>query len=114
MTNNLNIWWSVIALLTLDQFDILGPPIEVDDKTKLKVGKLMPGNYAKLIPKKKHFDCPILFKSKVHDLPAPTFMNEPFKHIPDSLKSDYTYDGRIKVNSLYIGENFPSNRTSSK
>ena len=74
----------------------------------------MPGNYAKLIPKEKHFDCHLLFKSKVHDFPAPTFMNEPFKYIPDLLISDYTYDGRIVVKSFYIRVDFPTNRTSSK
>jgi hypothetical protein len=87
-------------------------PIEVDDQ--LKVGKLMPGNYAKLMPKRKHFDCQILFKSKVHDLPAATFMKKPLKEIPASLKQDYTYDGRIVINSWYIESNFPTNRTSSK
>ena len=87
-------------------------PIEIDDQ--LKVGKLMPGNYAKLMPKRKHFDCQILFKSKVHDLPAATFMQKPLKEIPDSLKQDYTYDGRIVINSWYIESNFPTNRTSSK
>ena len=84
---------------------------DVDDKPN---GKLMSGNYAKLKTKQKHFDCKVLFQSGVHDLPAPTFMNKPFKEIPKLLKSDYTYDGRIKINSWYIEENFPTNRTSSK
>ena len=62
--------------------------------------------------RRKYFDCHVLFGSKVHDLPAPTFMTKPFKEIPDTLKSDYTYDGRIVVNSYYIDYNFPTNRTS--
>ena len=89
-------------------------PIEVDDVRKLKVGLLMPGNYAKLVPKRKHFDCQLLFESKVHDLPAATFIQKPLKDIPDSLKTDYTYDGRIDITSWYIDGNFATNRTSSK
>ena len=72
------------------------------------------GNYAKLKLRRKHFDCGLLFKSKVHDLSAPTFMTKPFREIPDILKEDYTYDGRIRVKKYYIGNNFPTNRTSSK
>ena len=90
------------------------PQKEVDDKTNLKVGELQAGNYANLKLKKKHFNCKILFESKVHDLPAPTFMTKPFKDIPESLKQDYTYDGRIVIKEWYIDYNFPTNRTSSK
>ena len=85
----------------------------VDDKSQ-QVGELKPGNYANLQLKQKHFDCPLLFQSKVHDLPAPSFMSKPFKDIPDLLKADYLYDRRIKKNEWYIEENFPTNRTSSK
>ena len=93
---------------------ISGAPIEVDDNKQLPVGKLKKGNYAKITPKRKHFDCQMLFESNVHDLPAPTFMKKPLKEIPTSLKGDYTYDGRIVINSYYIDSNFPTNRTSSK
>lgn len=93
---------------------ISGAPLEVDDFKKLPVGKLKKGNYAKLTPKRKNFDCQMLFESNVHDLPAPTFMKKPFKEIPGSLKEDYTYDGRVVINSYYIDSNFPTNRTSSK
>ena len=86
---------------------------DVDDKTNSEVGELKPGNYAKLQLKQKHFDCKLLFQSKVHDLPAPTFMSKPFKVIPDLLKADYLYDRRIKEKEWYIEENFPTNRTSS-
>ena len=87
---------------------------DVDDQTNSEVGKLMPGNYGKLKLKHKHFDCKILFESKIHDLPAPSLMEKPFREIPDLLKTDYTYDGRIAINSWYIDYNFPTNRTSSK
>ena len=87
---------------------------DVDDKSKAEVGELKFGNYAKLQLKQKHFDCKLLFESKVHDLPAPSFMSKPFKDIPDLLKADYLYDRRIKKNEWYIEENFPTNRTSSK
>merc|ERR1712018_1090600 len=85
---------------------------DVDDKTNDEVGELKPGNYAKLQLKQKHFDCKLLFQSKVHDLPAPSFMSKPFKDIPDLLKADYLYVRRIKKNEWYIEENFPTNRTS--
>ena len=55
-----------------------------------------------------------MFESKVHDLPAPSFMTKPLKDIPDLLKADYLYDRRIQNNEWYIEENFPTNRTSSK
>ena len=87
--------------------------IGVDDKTK-KTGELMLGNYAKLRLKKKNIDCELLFKSDVHDLPAPPFMTKPFKTIPELLKDDYTYNGRVVVHSFYIDYNFPKNRTSGK
>ena len=86
-------------------------PKEVDDKINSKVGRLMPGNYAKLRSRQKYFDCKIL-DHKVHDLPAPIFMTKPLKTIPETLKSDYTYDGRIVVKSYFIDYNFPTNRTS--
>ena len=87
---------------------------DIDNKIDSEVGKLKPGNYANLIPKQKHFECKVLFESKVHDLPAPTFMTKPFKDIPERLRLDYTYDGRIKINSYYIDYNFPTNRIDSK
>ena len=87
---------------------------EVDDKINLKVGELQAGNYANLKLKQKHFNCKLLFDSKVHDLAAPTFMTKPFKDIPQPLKQDYTYDGRIEIKKYYIDYNFPTNRTSSK
>lgn len=87
---------------------------DVDDKSDAMVGELKSGNYAKLQLKQKHFDCKLLFESKVHDLPAPSFMSKPFKDIPDLLKADYLYDRRIQKNEWYIEENFPTNRTSSK
>ena len=86
----------------------------MDDDTNQEVGQLQPGNYANLRVKRKHFDCALLFKSRVHDLSAPTFMNKPFREIPDILREDYTYDVRIRVKKYYIGNNFPTNRTSSK
>ena len=89
-----------------------GVQTELDDTINLEVGKLKPGNYAKLRTRRKHFECKVLFESQVHDLPAPTFMTKPFSEIPDTLKSDYTYDGRIVINSYYIDYNFPTNRTS--
>ena len=89
---------------------IIGKMInEIDDKTNQTLGKLQPGNYANLKLKKKYINCPILFRSKVHDLPAPPFMTKPLQYIPGSLISDYTYDGRIKVLPWYISENFPTN-----
>ena len=87
--------------------------MELDDKINQNVGKLMPGNYANLITERKYFDCKILFESNVHDVPAPTFMKTPLKEIPDSLKDDYTYGGRIQINSYYIERNFPASRTTS-
>ena len=48
----------------------------IDDDLNKKVGKLQLGNYANLKIKRKHFDCGLLFKSKVHDLSAPTFMKK--------------------------------------
>ena len=87
---------------------------EVDDKINLKVGELQAGNYANLKLKQKHFNCKILFESKVHDRAAPTFMTNPFKDIPEQLKQDYTYDGRIEIKEWYIDYDFPKNRTSSK
>jgi hypothetical protein len=81
---------------------------EVDDKITQKVGELQPGNYANLKTKQKHIDCKLLFQSKVHDLPASNYMTKPFHYIPDSLLSDYTYDGRIKIHEWYIEENFPT------
>ena len=85
----------------------------IDDKSD-EIGRLKKGNYAKLKFKQKQINCPILFSSAVHDEPAPTFMEKPFKTIPPFMEKDYTYDGRIKVNSWYIENNFPTNRTSSK
>ena len=84
--------------------------LKIDDKTNQKSEKLQPGNYANIRLKKKYINCPILFRSKVHDLPAPPFMTKPFKYIPGSLKSDYTYNGRINVRPWYISENFPTNQ----
>ena len=105
----------IIFIFTQLLIVILGShPIEVDDVSKLKVGLLMPGNYAKLATKRKHFDCQLLFESKVHDLSAATFMKKPLKDIPDSLKPDYTYDGRIVISSWYIDSNFATNRASGK
>ena len=87
---------------------------EIDDTKNFKIGKLEAGNYANLKLKQKHFDCKILFESKVHDLPAPTFMTKSLDDIPQQLKQDYTYDGRIEIKKWYIDYNFPTNRTSSK
>ena len=87
---------------------------DVDDETNAEVGELKSGNYAKLQLKQKYFNCELLFQSKVHDLPAPSFMTKPFKDIPDLLKADYLYDRRIVQKEWYIEENFPTNRTSSK
>ena len=87
---------------------------DIDNKIDSEVGRLKSGNYANLVPKQKHFECNVLFESKVHDLPAPTFMTKPFKDIPERLRLDYTYDGRIKINSYYIDYNFPTNRIDSK
>ena len=86
----------------------------IDDDINRKTGKLQSGNYANLKIEKKHFDCGLLFKSKVHDLSAPTFMKKPLRDIPKILNDDYTYDGRIRIKKYYIGNNFPTNRTSSK
>ena len=86
----------------------------IDDVVNKKVGKLQSGNYANLKIERKHFDCALLFKSKVHDLSAPTFMNKPFRDIPKILYDDYTYDGRIQIRKYYKGNSFPTNRTSSK
>ena len=86
----------------------------IDDDINKEVGKLQSGNYANLKVKRKHFDCGLLFKSKVHDLSAPTFMKKPFRDIPKILNDDYTYDGRIRIKKYYIGNNFPTNRSSSK
>ena len=88
-------------------------PKTIDDKIGSEVGRLKLGNYANLKLKRKHFECKVLFQSKVHDLPAPTFMTKPFKEIPERLKADYTYNGRIKINAYYIDYNFPTNRTDS-
>ena len=81
----------------------------IDDEIDQKIGKLQTGNYANLKFKTKRINCPLLFRSKIHDLPAPAFMTKPFIYIPGILMSDYTYDGRIKVSSRYIDENFPTN-----
>ena len=35
-------------------------------------------------------------------------MTKPFHYIPDLLKHDYTYGGRVKVHEWYIEENFPT------
>ena len=102
-------FFEIMQLIILDDIQK-----DVDDETNAKVGELKPGNYAKLQLKQKHFDCKLLFESKVHDLPAPSFMSKPFKDIPDLLKADYLYDRRIQKNDWYIEENFPTNRTSSK
>ena len=84
------------------------------DDNELVTGELKPGNYAKLRFKRKHFNCKLLFDSDVHDLPAPPFMTKPFKTIPEILKKDYTYNERVTVNSWYIENNFPTNRSSGK
>ena len=41
-------------------------------------------------------------------------MKKPLKDVPNLLKEEYTYGGRIQVKKYYIGNNFPTNRTSSK
>ena len=86
----------------------------IDGVINEKVGRLQSGNYANLKIKRKHFDCALLFKSKVHDLSAPTFMKEPFRDIPKIFYDDYSYDGRIQIRKYYKGNSFPTNRTSSK
>jgi len=83
----------------------------VDDKSK-KVGELESGNYANLHLNQKSFDCQLLFQSAVHDLPSPSFMSKPLRDIPDILKADYLYNGRIKYHKRYMDSNFPTNRTS--
>ena len=85
---------------------------DIDDKEKKKLGELQPGNYANLKLKNKNIDCPLLFSSQVHDLPAPSFMKSPLKYIPGLMKADYTYNDRIKVHPWYISENFPTYQKS--
>ena len=86
---------------------------EIDDQTNDSLGKLQPGNYANLVLKYKNINCPLLFESKVHDLPAPSFMKKPFQYIPGILKVDYTYDNRVKIYPWYISENFPTNHNGA-
>ena len=84
------------------------------DDDEIGTGRLQPGNYRNLKLRRKNIECEMLLNSKVHDIPAPSFLMKPFKTIPISMQADFTYDGKIKVEPWYFENSFPTNRTSGK
>ena len=55
--------------------------------------------YAQL---RKHFDCPSLLKERVHDIPSPPMLKKPCERIPDFLRDDFLYNGRVKEDKWFL------------